>query len=436
VRFFINDVGQNLWEEIDEGQAGADYGWNAREGPCPYPAPGGNYCDPASNLPSIYVDPIHYYRHDEAGYVITGGAFVPDGVGWPSEYAGAYMFADGGDAAIYRLSPDGGGGYTRSPFGTGLGYVVHLRFGPYNATQALYYSTGGQVRRVAYSGQPVASASANPTSGPAPLMTTLSAQGSYDPNGLPLTYDWNFGDGQTLDNVASLTVTHTYDAVGVYTATLVAKNGSAQSSPDSVQIQAGNTPPSPAIGAPAGGATFAVGQTITLQGSATDPQDGVLAASRLSWEVRLQHVDSANPGAAHYHPFYSVSGVATSSFAAPAPEDLNATDLSYLEVRLTAADSLGLSTTVTRTLQPRRVTLTFNTQPPGLLVTVNERTLASGGAVTSWQGFTLNLGAPAQLSGGRWWALAPYSLTTPAGNTTYTATFVPAEVIFFPIARK
>jgi glucose/arabinose dehydrogenase len=31
-RFFINDVGQNTWEEIDEGLAGADYGWNVREG--------------------------------------------------------------------------------------------------------------------------------------------------------------------------------------------------------------------------------------------------------------------------------------------------------------------------------------------------------------------------------------------------------------------
>ena len=33
-RFFINDVGQNVWEEIDEGIAGADYGWNIREGHC------------------------------------------------------------------------------------------------------------------------------------------------------------------------------------------------------------------------------------------------------------------------------------------------------------------------------------------------------------------------------------------------------------------
>ena len=33
-RFHINDVGQNAWEEIDLGTAGADYGWNVREGHC------------------------------------------------------------------------------------------------------------------------------------------------------------------------------------------------------------------------------------------------------------------------------------------------------------------------------------------------------------------------------------------------------------------
>ena len=33
-RFFINDVGQRVWEEVDEAAAGADYGWNTREGRC------------------------------------------------------------------------------------------------------------------------------------------------------------------------------------------------------------------------------------------------------------------------------------------------------------------------------------------------------------------------------------------------------------------
>ena len=30
-QFYINDVGQNTWEEIDDGVIGADYGWNIRE---------------------------------------------------------------------------------------------------------------------------------------------------------------------------------------------------------------------------------------------------------------------------------------------------------------------------------------------------------------------------------------------------------------------
>src|SRR5262245_16745573 len=32
--FRINDVGQDTWEEVDDGQVGADYGWNVREGHC------------------------------------------------------------------------------------------------------------------------------------------------------------------------------------------------------------------------------------------------------------------------------------------------------------------------------------------------------------------------------------------------------------------
>ena len=33
-RFFINDVGENTWEEVDVGGKGLDYGWNMREGFC------------------------------------------------------------------------------------------------------------------------------------------------------------------------------------------------------------------------------------------------------------------------------------------------------------------------------------------------------------------------------------------------------------------
>lgn len=151
VRFFINDVGQNTWEEISEGQAGADYGWNEREGPCP----NGDNCNPASNLPSAYADPLHWYGHSVGGS-ITGGAFVPDGIGWLADYTGAYLFADYISGNIFRLnrtSTTGIDQWTRTNFATNLGgsSAVHLRFGPFEGTQALYYTTyasGGEVRRI------------------------------------------------------------------------------------------------------------------------------------------------------------------------------------------------------------------------------------------------------------------------------------------------
>src|SRR5262245_18088529 len=37
-RLFIDDVGQNAWEEIDDGVAGSNYGWPNTEGPTSNPA--------------------------------------------------------------------------------------------------------------------------------------------------------------------------------------------------------------------------------------------------------------------------------------------------------------------------------------------------------------------------------------------------------------
>lgn len=153
-RFFINDVGQNTWEEISESAPGADYGWPTREGPCPI----GQNCTP--NLPSGngFTDPIHWYGRN-VGSTITGGAFVPDGIGWPGEFDEAFLFADYGAGKIWRLnrtSTTGTNQYTRTDFVTGLGgsSAVALAFGPSAlGGQALYYTTyqdGGEIRRVVY----------------------------------------------------------------------------------------------------------------------------------------------------------------------------------------------------------------------------------------------------------------------------------------------
>ena len=65
------------------------------------------------------------------------------------------------------------------------------------------------------------------------------------------------------------------------------------------------------------------------------------------------------------------------SVIGPEPEDFNSTGDSYIEVRLTATDSHGLSTTVSRTVQPRRVTLTFDTVPAGLDLVIEGQTFTT-----------------------------------------------------------
>ena len=73
----INDVGQGAREEVDVGAAGADYGWNCREGKIANPAIAGG-----CTLPSA-TEPIHDYASSTGCRSITGAAFIPAGA-WSS----------------------------------------------------------------------------------------------------------------------------------------------------------------------------------------------------------------------------------------------------------------------------------------------------------------------------------------------------------------
>src|SRR6478672_914576 len=94
--FYIADVGQDHWEEIDIGQKGANYGWNTFEGPDLYP--GG---DPLTGGPA--VAPIYAYDHT-VGHSITGG-YVYRGEG--EALQGQYFFADFVQNKVFTLRFNG-----------------------------------------------------------------------------------------------------------------------------------------------------------------------------------------------------------------------------------------------------------------------------------------------------------------------------------------
>ncbi len=142
-RIFINDVGNQTWEEINEGFAGANYGWANCEG----------RCTPAN---ANYRDPIFQYGHGPNatnGCDITGGAFYnPIAFQYPSSYHGTYFFADACGGWIRRLNPNSG---TVSNFATGLPAPVDVKV---SAEGRLFYlgRSGGQVWVVDYTNAPPA----------------------------------------------------------------------------------------------------------------------------------------------------------------------------------------------------------------------------------------------------------------------------------------
>lgn len=125
-RLFINDVGEVTWEEINDGIAGSNYGWNLTEGP--------------TNDPRFRA-PLSAYQHGATtttGCAIAGGAFYnPANVQFPADFVGKYFFADLCSGWIRVFDP---GTATASGFATGISNPVDLKVG---ADGSLYYLARG-----------------------------------------------------------------------------------------------------------------------------------------------------------------------------------------------------------------------------------------------------------------------------------------------------
>jgi glucose/arabinose dehydrogenase len=125
-RLFINDVGEVTWEEINDGFAGSNYGWNLSEGP--------------TTNPQLRA-PLFAYQHGgtaTTGCAIAGGTFYnPATVQFPQGFVGKYFFADLCSGWIRVFDPATG---TASGFATNISQPVDLKVG---ADGSLYYLARG-----------------------------------------------------------------------------------------------------------------------------------------------------------------------------------------------------------------------------------------------------------------------------------------------------
>jgi glucose/arabinose dehydrogenase len=452
---WVGDVGWSTWEEINVVANPLDpvvrnFGWPCYEGN----ARQSGY--DSANLPiceSLYVEspgvsgltaPHYTYDHsvrvvaNEAcptgSSAITGLAFYPAAGGsYPSTYNGALFFSDFSRDCIWAMRVGANGLPNPSSIVTiktnagGREGPVQLISGP---GADIYYAglEDSRLHRIRYNAgnqPPTAVVQGAPTSGSSPLTVAFNASSSSDPEGQALSYAWDLDGDGLFDDGTTVAPNFTYTSATPLAVTVRLRVTDTQGLSDvaSIVITVNNTAPTPLIASPAASFTWKVGDPIVFSGSATDPEQGTLPASSLIWSVIMHHC----PSNCHQHSITDFVGVSSGSFVAPDHEYP-----SSLELRLTAIDSGGLQNTTSVTLNPQTVVLTYQTNPPGLQLTLNA---ASGTAPFSRSvivGSTNSISAttPQTLGGTNYqftsWSdngAQTHSIVAPAAPATYTATF-------------
>jgi hypothetical protein len=125
----------------------------------------------------------------------------------------------------------------------------------------------------------------------------------------------------------------------------------------------------------------------------------------------------------------STSGITSGAIAIPTTGETSANV--WYRLYLTVRDSSGLTNTVFRDIQPRRVRLTLATQPAGLQVRLDGQPVTAPYGFDSVVGIVRTVEAFTQALGGTSYEFATWSdggmalheVVTPAAGTTYTATY-------------
>ena len=233
-RIFLNDVGESTYEEIDEGSAGANYGWPNAEGPATPPT-------------AAYTDPLFCYRHSTGsqncasttltGCAITGGAFYnPSVVSFPAQYVGRYFFSDLCSGWISQLDP--GNGNAVAPFGTGANSPVDLDVGP---DGALYYlEDGTRVGRISFKAPPTVTTFA-PSSGA--VGTDVTIRGTYLAGATSVTFN---GTPSTFTVVLDSRLVATVP-MGATNGQITVTTGSGQATSAGSFTVTGGGPPTPTV---------------------------------------------------------------------------------------------------------------------------------------------------------------------------------------------
>ncbi len=381
---YIGDVGTSYFEEVNVGK-GANFGWPCYEGGLRERSAqeGGDttsleqvgyrreprtqpFCQQMYDRgQGFVVPPVFTYRHKydankkDLGASITGVAFY-SGTNYPAQYHGALFIGDYAQRWIRYVTFDDRGKPSVKDFATELGSmlgVVQLVPGPDTNIYAVYLdlkTKTSQIRRfrsgTGTDAPPVVLATASPRVGDVPLVVSFRSDGTYDPDGKPLTYQWDFGDGESSTEPNPQ---HLYTQAGIFNVrlTVAEVEQPSNASVAKLTIRTGVTPPKLFIDSPAPDSQYAIGDIINLSGRAEGRGN-----ITLTWSVLQRHNQ-------HEHLVTEIAG------PVGAFQTEEHSDATSYEVCLLARDEADVTDQKCILVEPRSIDYTFASSPVGATIT-------------------------------------------------------------------
>jgi glucose/arabinose dehydrogenase len=228
---YIGDVGWVSWEEHNVGVPGSNFGWPCYEGTGRTPGyQTTSFCATQYAANVRHDDPLYAYPHNGVSSAAVGGVFTGSNSLYPAAYRGAYFVGDYARRTITVLRPDGHDHLTApaEAFGSNIGAPVDFQIDPASGDVVYADIISGNLVRIKYAAgnrAPVAVAVQDKgRSNPSQRVVAFDGSKSHDPDGDPLTYTWNFGDGQSGIGVAPV---HKYATGAQVTVTLTVSDGRA-----------------------------------------------------------------------------------------------------------------------------------------------------------------------------------------------------------------
>ncbi len=211
--------------------------------------------------------------------------------------------------------------------------ITHMEMNPTDG--AIYfvdYPTG--IKRITYgqNSKPIAKPAADILFGSSPLIVQFSGAESYDPNNDPITYEWDFGNGE-ISTEMNPSFTFSSPDPSSTTITLTVTDDANLSSTESIMVSLNNTPPQVDINSFEDGQTYSVnGVTfLHLEALVVDKEHGSDDLD-YAWTVFLGHNT-------HEHGEPAMTSSTAEARLLPAGCD---GELYYYRIELEVTDPLGL----------------------------------------------------------------------------------------------